>query len=185
MEELWELSRDSSSGFHRDLWEFISLSSGRQLSLQPSCLCPNDLVTHIRSFAQTKQGPPQTLDGTQTKQTWLWPCLARHLSQNLAVCKCWELRSEKSEGWAWNKDVYHPPAQRDSPWDLFAHHSPKCQVKPHHRQQCWAEGFGETRDGEELMGDGVFSLPTLSAFSKKPFIQKPCGIWPVTEGSGC
>lgn len=35
------------------------------------------------------------------------------------------------------------------------------------------------------MGDRVFSLPTLSEFSIKPFIQKPCGTWPVTEGSGC
>lgn len=38
------------------------------------------------------------------------------VSQNLTVCKCWELRSEIYEGWAWNKDVCHPPTQRDSPW---------------------------------------------------------------------
>lgn len=60
MEELWGVSRGSSSGFCRDPWEFVTTSTGGQLSSQlPSCLgsCPSDFLTHIRSFAQTKQEP--------------------------------------------------------------------------------------------------------------------------------
>lgn len=68
---------------------------------------------------------------------------------------------------------------------FVAHYSHKCPAKPQQVQQCWAWGPGVPRDAKELTGERGFTPPTVSYFSRKPRLQKPCCTWQATDDPGC
>lgn len=180
MEELWELSTavdfiETCEHFfllHQEAsYHFTSLPvSAQRTFLSPTSVAlPRPNKKLLRVWMELRQSRHDFVMPSKTPQS-------------AKTCLCvndgsWDLKQLKAE---LGTKMFATPLHRGTdPELMFAHHSLQCPAKPHHGQQCWAEGFGEARDAEELMGDRVFPLLTIWILNKAIY-SKSCvapGQW--------